>query len=146
MVLDKNNNLFPEACAVNIKSAKGYVDLSTFTNIYGTPSSIKWTKSAKQTASGILYNHVVSLLYPGLSDTDFTTFHELLRDKYEVQIQLINGDVYGLNSNLYPFKLTYKFIQAKGIYLEFKGVTPLVQQYINNVILEGLPFILTFSL
>lgn len=142
----KNDKLFPDACIVNIKSVKGTVDLTDFTKIYATPSSIKWVPTQSETNAGIVYKHSVILLYPGLAETDFQKFHDHLKDKFEVQIQFMNGDVFTLNNDLYPFKLSFKFIQKKGFQLIFKGSTPLVAKYAHNTVVNGLPNTLTFTL
>lgn len=142
----KNSKLLPEVCGVTIKSVYGKVNLAVFTALYATPSSINWQKTEDEKDAGILYNHSVDLLYPGLKESDFTNFHELVKDRFEVQCQFINGDVYKLNNNLYPFKLTYKFIQGKGLQLTFKGSTPLSTSFTNNVIIDGFAYTLTFTL
>jgi len=142
----KNSKLLPEVCNVTIKSVLGKVNLAVFTALYATPSSINWQKSADDTDSGILYNHTVSLLYPGLKETDFANFHELMKDKFELKLQFINGDVFQINNSLYPFKLTYKFIQGKGFQLTFKGISIFQPVFINNVIIDGFAYTLTFTL
>lgn len=146
MDLEKNSKLHPEVCHVNLKSTLNKVYLAEFTNIYGTPSSIQFKKHGKNTSNGILYTYQVGLLYPGLKEDDFLNFHNLLKDRYQLQIQFLSGDVYTLNTALYPFELSYQFIKGKGFQLLFKGSTPFVQNFEHNTQINGLPYRLTFSL
>ena len=124
MVLEKNTELYPDLCAYYIKSVRGIADFPLFSKIYATPSSIKWKKTEKETSAGILYTHTLSALYPGLSKTDFPDFHKMIKDRFQLQTEMLNADVYLLSGPLYPFKMSYKFLQQKGCQFTFKAITP----------------------
>ncbi|NQY29968.1 MAG: hypothetical protein HRT69_10915 [Flavobacteriaceae bacterium] len=133
MSFQRNINLLGSPCNVAIKSVAGNQILPDFTKIYGKPSKIRVSSSPKISKAGILITKKVTLEYPGVSDTDFTKFHELMHDGFEMLVTYSSGEVFQFAGVNAPMTLSAPY-NNKGTKLSFitKDVKPV--QFLSGTI------------
>lgn len=120
----KNSTLFHKICSCYIRGIDGLVDIKEITYLYNTPSSIRATDNSRYTKSGRQHNRSVSLRFPGISDSDFSKFDQMLSDRYQLIVRLDNGQLYELFSAQFPATLTTSYSMSSGHQLTFAGVSP----------------------
>lgn len=124
MDFSKNEDLLTNICMVQIRSVHDLVSIPEFEKVYHTPSSITSSVSSSLKSEGTLHKVRLKLKFPGLSQEDFSKFHKLLVDEYQILIKLDNNDVYEVGSVIYPNKITTSY-SKKGHQLNFSTSTPL---------------------
>lgn len=134
----KNTILVEDICLVQIQSADAVISIPDLTTIYHTPSKITLTGSNRMTENGVLTDQRLSLVYPGLSDEDFTKFHDMVRGVYQVFIKTMNNDVYELSSTRFFMECENTFNIRTGQSLTFKNSTPIPAKYRGNYAGEGI--------
>lgn len=131
MELLKNSTIITNVCKVRIRSIDDVVNMPTLTDVYYTPSKIRYTVSGSRTPQGNLHNRSLQLSYPGLSTEDFQKFDELLRGVYQIFVQLTNYEVYELSSTLFPMECSTRFDIKEGHQLVFSNSSPFNQRFIG---------------
>ncbi|WP_422105560.1 hypothetical protein [Winogradskyella sp.] len=128
MVFNKNGNLITNICLVQIKSVNNNVDISNLTTVYHTPSKITLTNSSSTTESGVLHRKRLSLSYPGLSESDFEKFNDLVAGEYQIMIKTEDNEVYELSSVELPLPCTTSY-STNGHQIVFSGSSPIPYKY-----------------
>ena len=131
MELSKNPQLITNICKVQIRSTDAVVSLPTLSDIYHTPSKIQYSISSKRTKNGPLHTKTLRLSYPGLSETDFIKFDELLRGVYQVFIKLQDNKVYEVSNTRYPMSCSTSYNIRSGHEVVFNTTAPLSIKYIG---------------
>lgn len=120
MSIQRNENLLGVPSSIAVKSVEGNQIWPDFTKIYGTPSKIKATSNSNTSKAGVLYTKKITLDYPGISETDFHKFHELLLDFYEIHVTYNTDEVFKFSSKKAPMTLTTSFLN-NGTTLSFEA-------------------------
>jgi len=124
MILNRNTDLYPQVKSVSIRP----IDiensiLKSFEEIYSTPSKIAFNTTTSLKAPGPESKIKLSLVYPGLKESDFEVFYDLNHQKYVVKIEFINLKVYQISTVEVPLSLKTSFSQKTGTTLELFGLT-----------------------
>jgi hypothetical protein len=149
MLQTRNSKLIINICEVQLKSAHG----STFpalAEIYTSLSKIKWSSSPSTTNDGTLYKNKLSIIYPGLSQTQFLELDKFIRGLYQVRVITNTGERYQLAGDENPMEVEANFNGgATEINFSHSAIEPI--QYLGNSAEEaaaeiGFPYYLTFNL
>lgn len=118
-----------DICEVKLRQVGVEEDLQLpfFSEVYSTPSKIKFSNSSKNQPFGIEYTYKIVLQYPGLSEIDFSNFHKLLHEKYVLQLKYSSNATYQVGSNDIALKLSVSYKNPKGTVLTFsnKSIEPI---------------------
>lgn len=151
MEFNKNTELIQNICLVQIRSIDDVVNIPNLTTIYHTPSSISLTGSTKNTESGSLITKKLSLSFPGLSTTDFSKFHSLVKGAYQVFVKTTTNDIYEIASEQYFMTCSTRFNINRGHTLSFEADSFIPYKYRDNqptpgINIDGFDYELDFYL
>lgn len=138
MSFEKNTEFIHNICLVQIKSIDDVVDIPSLSTIYHTPSSIRFTGSTKKTNSGPITTSRLSLNYPGLSNSDFNKFKNLVRGAYQVYIKTSSNDIYEIASEDYFMTCSTSWNLRKGHVLNFESKSFIEPKYRGNQSSDGI--------
>lgn len=131
MVLEKNTAIINTICQVRIRSTDNVVDIPSLSQVYHTPSKIRYSASSSRTKNGNLHRKTLRLTYPGLSQEDFKKFDALIKGVYQVLVRMQNNEVYELASTQFPMSCTSSFNLEGGHDLTFNVSAPLDMKYLG---------------
>ena len=119
MLQEKNSKIITDLCRVFIRSSYHNDVIPAFQEIYGTPSEINYSRNARITVAGVIYNSVLTLQYPGLKGTDFKDINAMLHDAYKVIVQYNDDSRYQIADFDSEMQLTTTYDDEQGHALRF---------------------------
>lgn len=132
MSFEKNAELINTICQVQVRSVDNAVTVPVLSEIYHTPSKIRYSINSRRTDHGNLHTRTLRMTYPGLSEADFENFDSLLRGVYQVFVKLQNQKVYELSNTRYPMSCSSSFDLRTGHQLVFTNRSPFTINYVGD--------------
>lgn len=146
MILQKNNQLISNICAIYLKSVHGNA-FPELTEVHSALSKAKWTSNSSNTDSGVLYKNKIDITYNGLEAETFSNIHTVLHGLHEVIIKTSYGDHFRVGKSECPMMVKNSFSKDQSrLKIENEDFEPI--EFISQEAAAGFGFayVLTFSL
>jgi len=130
MTFAKNTYLNPAICGFQIANINDVASITigstsfhrvvtfksgkTWSTVYATSGSIKYTDIPKQTGSGPYYEHRLSSFFPGDDAANLTDFDNIENKRFLIKMNLTDGTYKILGDLINPVQIIKSFDSEKG--------------------------------